>query len=548
MKKLIYGLLGVMILLALFAFGFRGNIRNILYKAQNGAGKISSEAERAIKFSKTSGTPIQGSAQQTPRTSREETPQPLDALLPLTTVKPARPGPVCSGEPITAPLYVDPQNPRYFTDGSGKAVYLTGSHTWASLQDNGRGYPPPVFDYPAYLSFLSQYNHNFFRLWTWEQTRWTLETTDDKYWFFPTTPYARRGPGSALDGKLKFDLTKFDQAYFDRMRERVIQARDCGIYVSVMLFDGWSVASDKGGYYHFNNPWKGHPFNGKNNVNGVNGDPNRRGDGLNTQDLSVPAVTAIQEAYVKKVIDTLNDLDNVLYEIDNEGDGSSVDWQYHMIQVIKEYEAGKPKQHPIGMTAAYPGGWNPDLFDSQADWISPNNDSDYLSDPPLADGAKVILNDTDHLCGVCGDRSFVWKSFTRGLNPIFMDGYDGAGYGTGAEGFDPNDPNWKNVRENMGYARDYANRMDLQAMRPSSNLCSTGYCLYSLAQGKAEFLVYSPKAGNVTVDLSGAQAALHFEWLNLDTGEKSTGGQVTGGANRTFAPPYSSDGVLYIYQ
>ena len=35
------------------------------------------------------------------------------------------------------PLRVHPENPRYFTDGSGKAIYLTGSHTWSNLQDQG---------------------------------------------------------------------------------------------------------------------------------------------------------------------------------------------------------------------------------------------------------------------------------------------------------------------------------------------------------------------------------------------------------------------------
>jgi hypothetical protein len=28
-----------------------------------------------------------------------------------------------------------PTNPRYFTDDSGQAIYLTGSHAWAVLQD-----------------------------------------------------------------------------------------------------------------------------------------------------------------------------------------------------------------------------------------------------------------------------------------------------------------------------------------------------------------------------------------------------------------------------
>jgi hypothetical protein len=75
------------------------------------------------------------------------------------------------------PLRVLPANPRWFADGSGKAVLLVGSHTWASLQDNGllmRGAvsnPPAVFDYDGYLSWLAQNNHNFFRLWRWETTK-----------------------------------------------------------------------------------------------------------------------------------------------------------------------------------------------------------------------------------------------------------------------------------------------------------------------------------------------------------------------------------------
>ena len=33
------------------------------------------------------------------------------------------------------PLRRNPANPRYFTDDTGKGVYLTGSHTWAVMQD-----------------------------------------------------------------------------------------------------------------------------------------------------------------------------------------------------------------------------------------------------------------------------------------------------------------------------------------------------------------------------------------------------------------------------
>ncbi len=442
------------------------------------------------------------------------------------------------------PLRVSPDNPRYFEDGSGNIIYLTGSHTWSNLQDNGRYFPPKKFNYGAYLNFLVANHHNFFRLWSWEQTRWTLETPAKNYWFYPS-PYKRTGPGRALDGKKKFNLNKFNQVYFDRMRARVIQAGQQGIYVSIMLFDGWSVAKDKGGFFHYNNPWKGHPFNRRNNVNHINGDPNGNNDGLNTQDLSIPEITAIQEAYVKKVIDTVNDLDNVTYEIDNEGDWNSVDWQYHMIQFIKDYEATKPKQHPVGMTAPYPG-WTPDLFNSPADWISPNSDDGYYWDPPAADGSKVILNDTDHLCGICGDRTWVWESFTRGLNPIFMDGYDGKAFGVGGAGFTFNDPTWVSLRANMGYTLQYAQKMNMAKMKPHGDLCSTGYCLANNAPTGAEFLVYAPDGGNITVNLSAVQGTLTVEWLNPQDGVITEADSVSGGGSRTFSPPFDGDAVLVL--
>lgn len=63
------------------------------------------------------------------------------------------------------PLRVCEDNPRYFTDGSGKAVYLVGSHTWDSLQDMSPSDPPQAFDWDAYLDFLQRYHHNFIRLW-----------------------------------------------------------------------------------------------------------------------------------------------------------------------------------------------------------------------------------------------------------------------------------------------------------------------------------------------------------------------------------------------
>src|SRR3990172_273825 len=114
------------------------------------------------------------------------------------------------------PLTVHSINPRYFTDASGKTIYLTGSHYWFNLQDGENRTEITPFNYASYLDFIKRYNHNFFLMWSWEQAAWAPWTK--KKILFEPLPYERTGPGKALDDGLRFDLTVFNQAYFDRLR------------------------------------------------------------------------------------------------------------------------------------------------------------------------------------------------------------------------------------------------------------------------------------------------------------------------------------------
>ncbi len=119
------------------------------------------------------------------------------------------------------------------------------------------------------------------------------------------------------------------------------------------------------------------------------------------------------------MVETLNDLDNVLYEVANEVREFSTAWQYEILRHVQAAEARQPKQHPVGMTG-YNSIPHDDLLRSSADWISPSNSGgDYRENPPPADGKKVVLTDTDHLWGEGGNPGWVWKSFTRGLHPIW---------------------------------------------------------------------------------------------------------------------------------
>lgn len=387
------------------------------------------------------------------------------------------------------PLIVSPQNPRCFQNAAtGEVVYLAGSHTWANLVDIGPSDPPAPFDFDKYVDWMAKLGHNFMRMWTWELVTWdTTANGEGKRHTAAPQPYARVGPGKALDGKPQFDLLQYDPRYFERLAHRVAAARERGIYVSVMLFEGWGLQFSPGA-------WQGHPFNIKNNINGIDGDANHDGKGVEIHELGNKTITDIQQLYVRKVIDTVNGFDNVLYEISNENHPPSTEWQYHMIRFIKAYEKTKPYQHPVGMTFQYKGGTNRALFDSPADWVSPNPEGGYRDDPPVADGRKVILNDTDHLWGIGGSPAWVWKSFTRGHNVLFMDPYDGEVLGR------PLDPNWDPIRRSLGDTVRYARKIGMGTARPMPELASTAYCL---AVPGEKYLVFAPadKEPAVTIQL-----------------------------------------------
>jgi hypothetical protein len=439
-------------------------------------------------------------------------------------------------------LAVDPKKPRYFVDSSGRPVYLAGSHTWTNFQDSGPAFPPPAFDYTRYLDFLQRHNHNFFRLWTLEQGNWVTDATGN-YWFDPM-PYQRTGPGNAIDGMRKFDLTKFNEAYFERLRHRVAAAGERGIFVSVMLFDGWSVET-RGRM--LNNPWRGHPFHRANNINGIDGDPNGDEAGIEVHRLIDSGVLKIQEAYIRKVIDTLSNLHNVLYEISNESRGGSAPWQHHMIEYIKRYQAKLSIHHPVGMTVERPGESHAALFESAADWVSPWRFSNNPLEPLPSFAQKVIVNDTDHLCGVCGTMPWVWKSLTAGLNPILMDPYDLQAVGLGAlDDTTTTQREWDLVRRNLGYSRVFAELLDLKEVEPLGALASSGYCMASPLSERPEYLIFAPGGRPVQVDLSTVDRPLTVEWFDPLTGRLEQGQGVAGGAPRSFRTPFAGDSILYL--
>jgi hypothetical protein len=478
------------------------------------------------------------------------------------------------------PLVVSKANPRYFAvashDADAKVVYLTGSHIWNNFHDGlGPGAEcsdvPEENDFRAYLAFLKDHGHNFIRLWRWEHFRSQAAEAAFHLCMTPQ-PWPRTGPGTAKDQGPKFDLSAFDDAYFERLRERVSAAETEGIYVDVMFFDGWAMhlspAPDN---------VEGHPFHADNNVNGVGIDSIRDYQVLPLE----PPVREIQEAYIRKVVDTVQDLPNVLYEVANESSGDDVDsislpdgttfpiqagdsteWQYWVIDVVKEHERRMGyDEHPIGMTMQYPvpeqRKVNEPLYGSAAEWISPGFDEDafdpsafttgrWFVNPPANDGAKIVITDTDHYAPGFGDALWAWKSFLRGHHPILMD------FGI-IDVVHPLDPSlgvppseaFEPARLAMGDTRRYAERVNLAAMEPRTELSSTGY---ALVDPGAEYLVLDPAETTDPLTVTLEPGTYAADWFSVDARQTMAADPVeaTSETALAFKAPFDGPAVLYL--
>ncbi|HET9229201.1 MAG TPA: hypothetical protein VFR31_21155, partial [Thermoanaerobaculia bacterium] len=219
-------------------------------------------------------------------------------------------------------------------------------------------------------------------------------------------------------------------------------------------------------------------------------------EGVDVHTLRVPAITRLQEDYIRKVVETVGDL-GVLWEISNESPGESRDWQYHLIRFLKTLSP-----FPVGMTSCFPRGRNEDLFSSPADWISPNHRGGWKRNPPPADGSKVVILDTDHLWGIGGDRAWIWKSFLAGHHPIYMDPLD-------------SDPRHEDARRAMGSTRRLAERLDLARM--------------------SETVFYLPR-GRGKIPFEG-----EAEWI-----DPGTGVVIPAWVGRRVKAPFPGDAVLYL--
>jgi len=220
-----------------------------------------------------------------------------------------------------AAIGLHPDNPHYFLwRGKPTLLITSGEHYGAVLNLD--------FDYVKYLDTLAAAGLNLTRTFSggayfepggaFKIAQNSLAPAPGRF----IGPWARSDQPGAADGGNKHDLTRWNDAYFARLRDFVAQAARRGIVVELNLFCP----------FYDQTMWTISPFNAANNVNGLW----RVGrEDVYTLDKH-GGLLAVQERLVRKIVEELRDAGNVYYEICNEPyiRKLSSAWERHLVDVI----------------------------------------------------------------------------------------------------------------------------------------------------------------------------------------------------------------------
>jgi hypothetical protein len=247
------------------------------------------------------------------------------------------------------PLRLHPKNPRLF-EFRGKPTWLvtSGEHYGAVLNLD--------FDHDVYLNELAERRLNYTRIFTGAYVELPGAFGIEKNTLAPApgrfiAPWARGDQPGYRNGGAKFDLDRWDEAYFRRLKGFVGKAAARGIVVEVTLFS--SLYGKPG--------WEASPLFEKNNVNGVGTVDRKKVHTLDNGNL-----LERQEAMVRKIVKELADADNVFFEIQNEpwadlgewdgittpASAPSLAWQRRIAAVITEAERGRAHRHLIAQNVS----------------------------------------------------------------------------------------------------------------------------------------------------------------------------------------------------
>ena len=224
-------------------------------------------------------------------------------------------------------LRIHPDNPKILQFRGEQRVLLCATEHYGAVINR-------AFRYERYLEDAAEKGQTLSRLFTLFrelQTALNLCSTCKPETPDFVTPFKRTGPGTALDGEPRFDLSRWNDEYFDRLHGFLGRASEYGILVEVVLFSN-TYAEDI---------WSLNPLHPANNIN-LDEKPIRWQDYLSGRHAEL---LHWQQAHARRIVEQTRHYDNVIYDICNEpgafrsGDLPSADevnaWQSGMIELVR---------------------------------------------------------------------------------------------------------------------------------------------------------------------------------------------------------------------
>jgi hypothetical protein len=437
------------------------------------------------------------------------------------------------------PIKLHPENPHYLLWRGKPTVLITsGEHYGAVLNAD--------FNYKKYLLTLQSHGFNLTRTFSgaycepfgaFSIENNTLAPAKERF----ICPWARSNTPGYANGGNKFDLTKWDPAYFARLRDFVAQASKCGVVVELVLFCPF-----------YEDPmWNLSPMNAANNINGI-GTMKR----TEVYTLKYPDLLAVQDAMVQKITEELKDFDNVYYEICNEPyfGGVTFEWQNHIAEVIVKTEMTLKTKHLIAQNIA----------NKTKKVVEPNPQVSifnfHYAKPPIAVTENYGLNKViaDDETGFAGSdpgpyRLEAWYFIIAGgavydnLDYSFTVGYEDGTAKINAPG-----GGGTVLRRQLEILKEFINSFNFTTMKPDDSIIKTTLPQNATARALVEegraYAIYVNGANVAQLSLELPAGAYRAEWINTKTGkvDKQETFQHEGGNRTLSSPAYTDDIALRI--
>lgn len=456
------------------------------------------------------------------------------------------------------PLALNPQNPHYFLfRGKPTVLISSGEHYGAVLNLD--------FNFSKYLDTLAADGLNLTRTWAgayceppsaFNIRSNTLAPLPGRF----LCPWPRSAQSGYANGGNKFDLSRWDDAYFDRLKQFLSQASKRGVVVELNLFCPFYEES----------MWRISPMNVANNINGIGAVARTN---VYTLDKN-GGLLAVQEGMVRKLVTELNGFDNLYYEICNEPyfGGVTLEWQHHIADVIVDTEKNLGARHLISQNIAN--------FKAQIHEPHPGVSifNFHYSTPPETVSMNYALNKVigDNETGFRGTNDSAYRmegwDFLIAGGGLFnnLDYSFVAGHEDGTFIYPASQPGGGSLtlRHQYRFLRDIINRFNFIRMHPDNQIVSAalpaGASVRALAQPDKAFLIYlrtglgdrktnqqtSFSAGELNLQLHLSPGRYLAEWFAPESGRQLSRDQlrVAAPAPLTLPVPSFKDDILLTLQ